>query len=101
MKPKRRLPDGLETPASRGFYRIHTPIDNSCQSLDMEELPFGSGGFSGQLLSDMYSRPLSWLDSHYPELTFSYARKVKDAKRHEYHVLFKPGLYRVADWRKK
>ncbi len=96
MTPPRRTPSGLETPASRGPYRYHESLDCSCQ-FEMEDIPFGSGGFSRNLCDDMGWRGVAYLTKHYPELVFQFIRGKKPGG-HDYVQSVKGG-HVVADWR--
>lgn len=95
--PPRKSPR-IETAASRGPYRYHEPIDNSCESLEQEVLPFGCGGWQSDLLNDMRCRDSRYLGLHYPELTFATVRGKKPGG-HDYVVEMGGSRYRVADWR--
>lgn len=98
MKAERRTPSGLETGFARGPYAYHGPLDNTCESLEVESLPFGCGGWQSDLLDDMQWRPAAWLDKHYPELVFGRVATKKLTKGHAYHTDCGK-TYRVADWR--
>jgi hypothetical protein len=76
----------------------HNPLDNSCESCDREEIPFGSGGFMRDLWDDMESRPIKWLEKHYPELTFGF--EIKKGNGHVYSVNRGYKKYIWADWKK-
>lgn len=92
---------GQKHPA--GEYETHNPLDWSVAELEREDIPFDSCHWEGELESDMRTRSLSYLRSHYPELAFDrWAAKTKP-KGHDFAVDISgpPKLWTVADWRTK
>jgi len=99
MTPPRRSPR-IETAASRGPFRYHPPINNDVESLENEDLPYGCGGFTSGLLDNMRWRPTSWLELHYPELTFGLSAKKPRRSECDYMMqLDRSRAWRTAKWR--
>jgi hypothetical protein len=99
MPLRRKTPAGLESANTRGGgCRFHQHLDTSCE-LDMEQLRYGCGGFSWELLDDMRFRPLAWLELHHPEFVFGLSLKKPRKGDCDYMAELRRGRWRTARWR--
>lgn len=85
---------------SRGPLFYHPPLDNSCESLEVEEIPYGSSHFEQGLLEDMRTCGQRYLELHYPELIFGLYDGKKEPKQRDFRAKVKNG-WRWACWRSK
>lgn len=98
MASLRKIRD-IETPTARGGLRYHRPLDNSVETLEAEELPYGASHFEQGLLEDMRSCSQSLLERHYPELIFGLHDQKDEPKKRDFRVKVKGG-WRWGDWRR-
>lgn len=89
----------IETRTARGGLRYHSPLDNSVESLEVEEISFGASHFETNLLEDMRTLSQSRLEKLYPELIFGLHDDKKEPKNRDFRVRVKNG-WRWGSWRK-
>lgn len=83
----------------------HPPIDNACESCDTEDIPYGCSNWTSQLIKDMETRDIIYLERHYPELVFARVLGRKGKSRwlaplgYDYLVELGRGWWKAARWR--
>lgn len=100
MKSSRITPAGLETANTRGGgLRYHEPVDNSVESLNVEDIPYGSSHWTGQLMEDMRNLDQPRLEKLYRELVFGFHQGRDEPKQRDYRVMLHDSRGRCRGWR--